>query len=132
MSPLQWVCKSTRQLAQELAKQGHLVTITWGNEKAIDLLVANVNKPQNTVSIDVKGLMKPAPWPLGNYRNKKKHPNVYIFCHLNKPNERPEYFILPKSKVDKLVGYSKDKKSGWLYFKDVHDYRDKWDLIWGK
>ena len=119
-------------VAAELAKQGHLVTITWGNEKAIDLLVAKAGNPKKTVSIDVKGLKKPAPWALGNFR-KKKHANVYIFCHLNKPKETPEYFVVPRKKLrEPLIGYAKDKKSAWIYFKDVEEYKDKWNLIWDK
>ena len=38
-------------VAAELAKQGHLVTITWGNEKAIDLLVAKAGNSKKTVSV---------------------------------------------------------------------------------
>lgn len=119
-------------VAAELAKQGHLVTITWGNEKAIDLLVSKDGNPKKTVSIDVKGLKKPDPWALGNFRNKKKYADVYIFCHLNKPNEKPEYFIVPRTKLkEPLVGYARDRKSAWIYFNDVRKYKDRWDLIWG-
>ncbi|MBN1363202.1 MAG: hypothetical protein JW976_00205 [Syntrophaceae bacterium] len=117
-------------VAAELTKQGHIVTITFGNEKAIDILAAKAGDPRKTVSIDVKGLMNPAPWALGDYTNKRKHPDIYVFCYLNKVNERPEYFIVPKRKVERLVGYAKNKKSGWISFKDVKDYKDKWDLIW--
>ena len=117
-------------VAAELTKQGHIVTITFGNEKAIDILAAKAGNPRKTVSLDVKGLMNPAPWALGNYAKKKKHPDVYIFCYLNKPNERPEYFIVPKKNVNQLVGYAKNKKSGWIYFKDVFEYKGKWNLIW--
>jgi len=116
-------------VAAELAKQGHVVTITFGNEKAIDILVAKAGNPRKTISIDVKGLKNPAPWALGDYAKKEKHPDIYIFCHLNKPNQRPEYFIVPKRKVDKLVGYAKDRKSGWIYFKDVGEYKNKWNLL---
>jgi len=117
-------------VAAELAKQNHVVTITFGNEKAIDLLVAKAGNPRKTASIDVKGLKNPAPWALGDYVNKKKHPDVYVFCHLNKPSEKPEYFIVPKRKVDRLVGLAKDKKSGWISFKNVREYKNKWNLIW--
>lgn len=117
-------------VAAELVKQGNIVTITFGNEKAIDILAAKGGNPRRTVSIDVKGLMNPAPWALGDYANKRKHPDIYVFCYLNKPDERPEYFIVPKRQVDRLVGYAKDKKSGWIYFKDVREYKDRWNLIW--
>jgi len=119
-------------VAAELSKQRHLVTITFGNEKAIDILVAKAGDPRKTASIDVKGLMNPAPWAMGDYANKKRHPDVYIFCHLNKPKEHPEYFIVPKRKVDRLIELAKDKKSGWISFKEVEDYKDRWNLIWQK
>ena len=118
-------------VAAELSKQGHIVTITFGNEKAIDLLAANSSDPAKTVSIDVKGLRSPAPWALGDYGNKKRHPEVYVFCYLNKPGSPPEYFVVPKKKLDKLVGYAKDGKSGWIAFSDVREYQDRWDLLWG-
>ena len=118
--------------AAELAKQGHLVTITFGQEKSIDLLVAQEGNPRKTVSIDVKGLKKPTDWALGNFAAKKKHPDIYIFCHLNKPNKRPEYFIVPTSKVKRLLDYAKDKKSAWMDFDKVGRYKDKWELIWEK
>jgi hypothetical protein len=117
-------------VAAELAKQGHIVTITFGNEKAIDLMVAHRDDPKKTVSIDVKGLKKPAPWALGNFGNKTRHPEVYIFCHLNKAERHPEYFIIPTNQVKKLVGYSKDHKSGWIPFKEVKTYQGKWELLW--
>lgn len=116
-------------VAAELAKQGHLVTFTWGNEKAIDILVAKNGNTKKTVSIDVKGLMKPAPWALGNYRDKKKHPDVYVFCHLNKVGQSPEYFVLTKRQVDGVIEYAKDKKSGWIYFNDIRKYKDRWSSI---
>ena len=117
-------------VAAELTKQGHIVTITFGNEKAIDLLVAKASNTRNTASIDVKGLVNPAPWALGNYKNKTRHPDVYIFCYLNKQGKAPEYFIVPKRKVDKLIGYAKDGKTGWINFREISEYQNKWDLIW--
>jgi hypothetical protein len=117
-------------VAAELTKQGHVVTITWGNEKAIDILAAEAGDPRNTVSIDVKGLANPAPWALGNYANKKKHPDVYVFCYLNKPAQSPEYFIVPKTNVDGLLGYATNKKSAWIGFKKLNEFKDRWDLIW--
>lgn len=119
-------------VAAELAKQGHTVMITFGNEKAIDILAAESGDLRKTVSVDVKGLMNPAPWAMGDYANKKKHPDIYIFCYLNKPNLSPEYFIVPKGKVDGLVGLSKDKKSSWINFGAIRDFKDKWALIWRK
>ena|SRR3989338_2731322 len=117
-------------VAAELAKQGHVVTITWGNEKAIDILATQAGDPRNTTSIDVKGLASPAPWALGNYAQKKKHPDIYVFCYLNKPNLRPEYFVVPKQDVDRLVGYATNNKSAWINFKEITEFKDRWDLVW--
>lgn len=119
-------------VAAELVKQGHIVTITFGNEKAIDILAVEAENQRNMVSIDVKGLRRPAYWALGNYANRKKHPAIYVFCYLNKSNENPQYFIVPKRKVDQLVEYAKDRKSGWIKFKGIQEYKDKWNLIWEK
>ena len=44
----------------------------------------------------------------------------------------PEYFIVPKRKVDRLVGYARNKKSAWINFKDVYEFKDKWHLMWKK
>lgn len=118
-------------VAAELTKQGHVVTITFGNEKAIDILVAKGGNPQKMASIDVKGLRNPAPWALGNYKAKKKHPDIYVFCYLNKIDESPQYYIVPKKTVDKILGYAKNGKSAWISFKEVHAYKNSWKSIWG-
>ena len=117
-------------VAAELTKQGHVVTITFGNEKAIDILAAQAGNPRNTISIDVKGLANPAPWALGDYANKKKHPDVYVFCYLNKPSERPHYFIVPKKNVDQLIGFAINNRSAWINFRELGPYRDRLDLVW--
>src|SRR5260370_1421768 len=64
--------------AAELTKLGHLVTITFGNEKAIDLLVAKADDATIVRSVDVKGLAKPADWPMNGYLKGTKHPGSEI------------------------------------------------------
>jgi hypothetical protein len=115
-------------VAAELTKQGHLVTITFGNVKAIDLLVANAVDSFIVRSIDVKGLAKPADWPMSGYANKSRHPDVYIFCLLNDVLERPDYFIVPKIDVDRVMSACKDPN--WIGHGMLADYKEKWNLIW--
>src|SRR5436309_2577186 len=90
-------------VAAELVKQGHLVTITFGNEKAIDLLVAKAEDPTVIRTIDVKGLAKPADWAINGFTKKSRHPSAYIFCLLNPPGQRPDYFIVPEDDVDRTI-----------------------------
>jgi hypothetical protein len=60
----------------ELVKQGHLITITFGNEKAIDLLVAKADDPTVIRTIDFKGVAKRNDWPMDGYVKKTRHPAV--------------------------------------------------------
>lgn len=116
-------------VAAELTKQGHLVTITFGKEKAIDLLVAHRDEPSKTCSIDVKGLKQKNPWGLGNYK-KRRHPVCYVFCLLGNDKEYPLYYIIRKEKVDTLVKADSNGNSHWVYFQDVLPYKDRWDFLW--
>jgi hypothetical protein len=115
-------------VAAELTKQGHLVTITFGKEKAIDLMVVKADDPGVVRSVDVKGLAKPADWGVSGYVKKTRHPDVYIFCLLNGPLQRPDYFIVPKPEVDKIIPACKDPN--WIGFRMLDAYKEKWDLLW--
>jgi hypothetical protein len=114
--------------AAELAKQGHLVTITFGNEKAIDLLVAKADDPKTVRSVDVKGLAKPADWVMSGYLKKSRHPDVYLFCLLGPPQQRPSYFIVPKRDVDRIIAGCKDPN--WIGFEMLDNFKEKWGLLW--
>jgi hypothetical protein len=116
-------------VAAELVKQGHLVTITFGNEKAIDLLVAKADDPTVIRTIDVKGLAKRNDWPMDGYVKKTRHPAVYVFCLLNPPLQRPDFFIVPKQDVDTIIANCKDPN--WIGFGMLEGYKEKWELIWG-
>jgi hypothetical protein len=115
-------------VAAELSKQGHLVTITFGDEKAIDLLVVHANDPKLVRSIDVKGLAQPADWPMSGYLKKQLRPDIYVFRYLNKPGTAPEYFVVPKAEVDQIIAGCKDPN--WIGYRMVGSYKDKWDLLW--
>jgi hypothetical protein len=114
--------------AAELTKQGHLVTITFGNEKAIDLLVAKADDPTVVRSIDVKGLAKQADWAMSGYANKTRYPDAYIFCLLNPPLQRPDFFVVPKKDVDRIIAGCKDPN--WIGFRMLDEFKEKWDALW--
>ncbi|HHE47199.1 MAG TPA: hypothetical protein ENL08_05825 [Bacteroidetes bacterium] len=116
-------------VAAELLRQGHIVTITFGKEKAVDLLVCHKDDNSIARSIDVKGLAKKNPWALGTF-DKPQMPSFFVFCLLNTPGEQPRYFIVPSSDVNNLVEPASNRKSYWIPFNKVVDYESRWELLW--
>jgi hypothetical protein len=87
-------------VAAEWGKQRHLVSITFGTDNAIDLLVTRPDDHSTTRSVDVKGLAKPNDSAMGGYSKKTRRPRAYVSSLLN-PLEGPNFSIDPKKDVDK-------------------------------
>ena len=81
-------------VAAELLKRGLQVSITFGNAKAIDLLVHNPKIP-HTFAVQVKALRQPNFFLLG--RQDVRSTNMYVFVLLNKPDTAVRYFVVPGS-----------------------------------
>src|SRR5688572_30705610 len=81
-------------VAAELLKRGYQTSITFGNAKAIDLLVHNP-KIDRTFTVQVKTLRSPNYFLLGHASIRKS--DMYVFVLLNKPDETVRYFVVPGS-----------------------------------
>jgi len=116
-------------VAGELARRGFNVTMTFGNTKALDLLVEKEGK---LISVQVKGIqrIKSICWSisLSKIGNLKA---IYVLVNLNADTlESPEYFILTEKEVKE---HFKETKSG----RDYLDYKvakklnlqDKWEKL---
>jgi predicted AAA+ superfamily ATPase len=91
-------------VASQLFRLGYIVTVTYGNTKEIDILVANPNGKK--VSIDVKGLKNKTNWPLKPKLKRKDHFYVLV-SYVNKysdPDVTPEIFVVPSLEVSKILG----------------------------
>ena len=90
-------------VAGELSRLGYNVTLTFGNTKAIDLLV----QKQNVVlAVQVKGIQttKSICWNLDKTKISD-NPNLYLVLvnlHADRPQTKPEFFILKSTEAKKL------------------------------
>lgn len=116
-------------VAGELARRGFNVTMTFGNTKALDLLVEKEGK---LISVQVKGIqrVKSICWniSLSKIGNLKA---IYVLVNLNADTlESPEYFILTEKEVKQ---YFKETKSGrdYLDYKEAKklNFQDKWEKL---
>ena len=115
--------------AGELARRGFNVTLTFGNTKAIDLLVEKNGK---LIPIQVKGIQRTASicWNI-NLSKVVDENLLFILVNLHADTlSHPEFFILTK---DEVKQHFKPTKSGrdyldYSYVKKL-DFQDRWDKI---
>lgn len=125
-----------------LYRMGADAHLTLGNKKSVDILV---EKDNEIITIDVKGLKDSSCFPIDNIKKKdKKHFLIFISFKkkINQPDCIPDVFIVPSdelfNKHDELDGeiivyknpkgnrtvveYSRLKKLS-------AKYKDKWDFF---
>lgn len=131
-------------VAAELARRGHIASITLKNTKGIDVLVANQSATRN-LGIQVKtGQGKRSSWILSNKAEDFFDKNLfYVFVNLGSVDELPEYYIVPSKTVAAAI---KKSHANWLItpgkkgqkhndssIRVFHDteqkYKDRWDLL---
>ena len=116
-------------VAGELARRGFNVTMTFGNTKAIDLLVEKNNK---LIAIQVKGIQRKKSICWNIKKSSLQEKVIYVLVNLCADNmdSPPEYFVLTSEDLDKHL---KTVDSG----RDYIDYnyvvnlkcKDKWVKI---
>ena len=79
-------------VAAELLKRGFQTSITFGNAKAIDLLVHNP-RISHTFTVQVKALRSPNFFLIGH--NSVRPTDIYVFVLLNKPGSAVKYYVVP-------------------------------------
>jgi hypothetical protein len=119
-------------VASQLFRLGHIVTITLGHTKEIDLIVTNENG--HVITIDVKGLKNKTNWPVKPKLISENHFFIFV-SYLNKFSElatEPDVFIVPSIRIKRMLGkwsgnpnvtaieYSKLKNS---------NYKNAWYLL---
>lgn len=79
-------------VAAELLKRGLQTSITFGNAKAIDLLVHNPSIGR-TFTVQVKALRSPNFFLIGH--KSVRSSDIYVFVLLNKPDSAVNYYVVP-------------------------------------
>src|SRR5438128_10006597 len=91
--------------ASQLQRLGHIVTLTLGQTKEIDLFVETPGGKE--VTVDVKGLKNKTNWPL---RVRRERPNHYfiLVAYSNKFDDlsaSPETFVIPANRIRRYLGH---------------------------
>ena len=118
-------------VAGELCRLGYNVTLTFGNTKAIDLLI---QKEGRVLAVQVKGIQadRSICWNLDKTKISDD-PNLYLVLvnlHVDTPTVKPDFFILSAKEAQNLFTDSKDSKRSYLDYnkiKKLDNYQDKWD-----
>ena len=112
----------------ELSRRGYNATITFGNTKAIDLLVEHKGK---TIMVQVKGIqkIKSICWNVSESTLRKGLIFVFVNLHVD-TMVQPEYFIMTNEEVDEHLKRTKSGRNyiDYNYMKRV-DTQDRWDKI---
>jgi len=120
-------------VASQLMRLGHTVALTLSQTKEVDLLVRT--RRGRMLTVDVKGLKNRTNWPI---RRKKARPDHYYVLvsyrgRFKDPNVPPDVFVVPSTKLSRLLGrwsgtttgqtavaYSRARRSR---------FQDRWDLL---
>lgn len=118
-------------VAAELLKRGFQTSITFGNAKAIDLLV--VNPSTNRVfTVQVKSVSGTDPWLIAHEKVIAHH--VYVFVSLGKVGHSVEYHVVPGSQLASdpdlfgLLDYPKCPGIGRTRLKSL-GFADAWQIF---
>lgn len=91
-------------VASQLLRLGHVVTVTFGHTKEVDLLVRT--RKGRPITIDVKGLKNRTDWPV---RVKLQRPDHYFVLvdYNNRIGDLaylPETFVVPSNEIRRYLG----------------------------
>lgn len=120
-------------VAGELSRLGYNVTLTFGNTKSIDLLI---EKDDKVIPIQVKGIQKTLSvcWNLDKRKIKEKVFYVLVNLHVDKPKDKPEFFILTSSEARELFKNTLKQGENRTYLdyrtlKKLNGYQDCWEKL---
>lgn len=119
----------------KLFKKGLQASITFGNAKAIDILVCDPDN-EKTYAVQVKTSKKK-----NNFRELKgkeiKPDHIYVFVFLNDFENNEDFFIVKGSEILKNVEsffgkkYNNDNlpEKGTVYWESLKEYKDNWNVF---
>jgi len=87
-----------------LHRLGMSATLTLGNKKSVDIVIAR--DAGDAVTVDVKGLAGTTNWPVDNLKTGRQKHFIAFVTFLGKisdPTVSPEVYIVPSDEVSALV-----------------------------
>jgi hypothetical protein len=119
----------------KLFKRGYQASVTFGNAKAVDILVYNP-EIDKTFNVQVKTLRKKNCFPMRKESINRNH--IYVFIILNAWGKPEDFFIVPghelKDNINKFYGASyrdPDKPSNMpaINYGPLASYKDNWQVF---
>jgi hypothetical protein len=121
-------------VAGKLFKMGHEVAVTFGNAKATDLFVRNVETGRQ-FCVQVKTLRSKNCFPLNPHKIQTDH--IYVFVILNVGDPHENYYVVTGAELQEKTEFFfgqpliqiDPSKMPAVRYGAVRDYDDKWDLF---
>lgn len=117
-----------------LHRLGMSATITLGNKKSVDIVVAR--DAGDAVTIDVKGLAGTTNWPVDNLKEgRKKHFIVFVtfLGKIGDPSVLPEVYVVPSEEISSVIyenpGGNRRVVPVGRARKSWSQYKDAWGLL---
>ena len=118
-----------------LHRLGMSATLTLGNKKSVDIVVAR--DVDDLITIDVKGLAGTTNWPIDNLRaGKNKHFIVFVTFkgRIGDPSILPECFIVPSVEVAGDTIYENPARNRRVIplrhaRRDWQRFKENWELL---
>lgn len=117
-----------------LHRLGISATITLGNKKSVDIVIAR--DAGDALTVDVKGLAGKTSWPVDNLKTGRANHSIVFLSFLGKiddPSVSPEIYIVPSEKVEPLIYRNPRKSRAVLPLhkarKEWSEYREAWRLL---
>ena len=117
-----------------LHRLGITASLTLGNKKGVDILVAQENG--DTITVEVKGVAKRYDWPADNIQSKKpSHHFIVLVSFDGAISERtmpaPKIWIVPLPELEKFKRYynGRTNVSRAAIVKEGGKFKDAWHFI---
>ena len=117
-----------------LRRLGMSATLTLGNKKSVDIVVAR--DAGDTLTIDVKGLAGTTSWPVDNLKaGRKKHFIAFVtfLGRISDPSILPEVYIVASEEVSGLIYVNPAGNRRFIQLRDARKswekFKDAWELL---
>jgi hypothetical protein len=117
-----------------LHRLGMSATLTLGNKKSVDIVVAR--DAGDTLTIDVKGLAGTTSWPVDNLKaGRKKHFIAFVtfLGRISDPSILPEVYIVASEEVSGLIYVNPAGNRRFIQLRDARKswekFKDAWELL---
>lgn len=126
-------------VASELCKRGYDASLTFGNAKAVDIIITDLNNCNLYKTIEVK-TTRSNRFVTGFFQKygdqNTKHPDYWVLVHIDKDNIS-HYYILTHQEMG-LVQMQRNGMTAWgpiangcdnVLLSHIQQYEDQWEKI---